>query len=376
MGDSGSPLPKPARPARRWRFGLKRRAGASTPDAPSGHAVIRAIAYGPDGIESKDLGSAEEVAGWRGKSAVTWIDIDSNGDTAAVQRIGEVFGMHPLVIEDVLSREQRSKVEPYDEHHLIVVRMFERGEGPDADLSTEQMSVVVGRDWVVSFQERVGDCLDPVRERLRTGRGRIRKAGADFLAYAILDAVVDHYFPLLESYGERLDELEEEVLERPSSSTPARIHGTKRELLVLRRSLWPLREAIRALSREESQLVAPETRIWLRDCHDHVVQLLDIVETFRDTTSGLTDLYVSAASHRLNEVMKVLTVIATIFIPLTFLAGIWGMNFDPDTSPWNMPELRWAFGYPTALGLMTLTALALVVYFYRKGWLGASRRIR
>jgi magnesium transporter len=272
-------------------------------------------------------------------------------------------------MEDVVNVHQRAKVEEYDGHLFLVVRVLLEGE---KSLVTEQVSLFLGGGVLVTFQEHRDDPFDPVRERLRKGKGRIRAAGADYLAYALLDTVVDSYFPLLESLGDRLQVLEDEILDSPGKSTVAGIYQAKRDLLLMRRSIWPLREAISALLRGESDHVSPDTLIYLRDCYDHVVMVLDMVESYRDMTSGLMDFYLSSVSNRMNDVMRVLTVIATIFIPLTFVAGIYGMNFNPEASPYNMPELSWRWGYPAFWGVMVSVAVGMLIFFRRKGWLGGG----
>jgi magnesium transporter len=239
----------------------------------------------------------------------------------------------------------------------------------DGEIQSEQLSLYLGPRFLLSFQEIPGDCLDPVRSRLRQG-GALRERGSDFLAYAILDAVIDGYFPVLEHCGDRLESLEEEVLAHPSPAAVRRVHEVRRELLLLRRAVWPLREAVNALLRDPHPRLGEETRLFLRDCYDHTVQILDLVETYRELASGLTDVYLSSIGQRTNETMRLLTVISTIFIPLTFLAGVWGMNFDTASSPWNMPELLWRWGYPAALAFMLAIALLMLWAFRRRGWLG------
>jgi len=233
---------------------------------------------------------------------------------------------------------------------------------------------VLGPDYVLTFQERPGkDCIEPVRDRIRGNRGRIRGARADYLAYRLIDAVVDGYFPVLERYGELLEDLEEEVTVSVDRSLTSRIHQVKSDLLMIRRALWPHREAINTLVRDGCKLIDDETRIYLRDCYDHSVQLIDMVETYRELGADLRDLYLSSISNRMNEIMKVLTVISTIFIPLTFIVGIYGMNFNTEKSPWNMPELNWYYGYPLCWAVMAMVTAAMVAFFARKGWLGALR---
>ena len=256
---------------------------------------------------------------------------------------------------------QRPKLEVYGQHAYIVARMTR----VDA-LDTEQLSIFLGEGFLITFQEEPGDCFDAVRERLHSGRTRIRSSGADYLCYALLDAVIDAYFPVLERFGDRLDESELQIMARADSSMVASLHEIRRELMGLRRAIWPLREVVNALMRDDHAWVKEETRLFLRDAYDHTVQIIDVVETHRELAAGLMDMYLSILSHRMNEVMKVLTIIATIFIPLTFVAGIYGMNFD------SMPELHWAWGYPAALAVMAVTAVALVMFFRRRGWIGKS----
>jgi magnesium transporter len=329
---------------------------------------VSLLCFGPDQFEEHQLGDIETLAGLLGHHPLTWVDIDGLGDEDRLARLGQVLGLHPLALEDAVGSNQRPKVELYGEHCFMVVHMASIAERVDM----EQLSIFFRPGLVVTLQNgHPGDSLEPVRKRLRQGRGRIRMAGADFLAYSLVDAVVDAYFPVLEEFGERLEVLEREVVEGSVGRSAAqRIYAAKHDLLTLRRGIWPLRDAIGALLREDSPQLGQETRLYLRDCHDHAVQLMDIVDTYREVASNLMDIHLSSMSHRMNEVMKVLTVIATIFIPLTFIAGVYGMNFDTTRSPWNMPELEWRFGYPWALGLMLLTAVGLVLYFKRQGWLG------
>jgi magnesium transporter len=271
-------------------------------------------------------------------------------------------------LEDVVNLHQRAKVEDYGDTLFIVGRSVTL----DERLETEQVSLFLGKNFVVSFQERPGLCLDPIRQRILQDQGRVRQAGPDYLAYAILDAIVDSYFPVLDQYVERLETLDAQVSNHHPRETMGRIHEMRGELLLLRRAIWPHREALNTLARDPHLLVSDETRVYARDCLDHIVAIVDLTETYREMCSDLRDYFLTVVSARLNEIMKVLTVIATIFMPLTFIAGVYGMNFATDASPWNMPELRWYCGYPFALGLMALTALATIVYFWRKRWLGPS----
>ncbi len=320
--------------------------------------------------QERRIQEPNELAALDLSRGTTWLNVDGLGDAELIERIGAQFGLHRLALEDVVGTHQRAKVESYEDHLYVVLKMVHVHEGLDA----EQVSVFLGPRFVLSFQERKGDCLELVRDRLRKGKGRLRAAGADYLVHAILDAIVDHYFPVLEALGEKLELLEDEVLRDPNPSVVPQIHAVRRELLGLRRAAWPLREAMGSLYRDESPLITAPTRPYLRDCYDHTVQLIDVIETYRELTSGLLEIYLSSLGQKNNEVMKVLTIIATIFIPLSFIAGVYGMNFNPTRSPWNMPELEWTFGYPFALLLMLVVALGLVGFFVRKGWLGEARR--
>jgi magnesium transporter len=324
--------------------------------------VISAIAYGPDECHELHPQDPSELKDVLGKRPVVWVNVDGLGDTELISKIGELFNVHRLALEDVVNAYQRAKVEPYEAHLFAVARMVHGGER----LETEQVSFFVGEDYVLTFQERSGDCFDLVRQRIRSGRGRIRRAGASYLAYALLDALIDGYFPVLETYGERIEALEGEVLKEPGPEVVGRIHAVKRDLLVLRRAIWPHREMANALLRDDSPFITDETRVYLRDCYDHLVQLLDIVETYRELASGLLDVYLSSLSNRMNEIMKVLTIFAAIFIPLTFLAGLYGMNFE-----W-MPELHFKWAYPAALGVMAALAVVMLVFFRSKGWIGSA----
>jgi len=360
---------------RRWRRPKHRRLDRVPPgtvpgsiivDSDALHPVIRVIAYGPDDYVESEQVDPSQIKEYVGKWPVTWVNVDGLGDPDVMQLVGEIFDIHPLVLEDVAHVTQRPKAEGYDKYQFVVTRMAFAGE----TLETEQVSMFFGDGFVVTFQERPGDCFEPVRERIRNGRGKVRSAGADYLAYSLLDAVVDNYFPVLERYSERFEALEDKILEKSDVETVGEIHDVKRELIRLRRAVWPLREAINSLTRETSALITDDTKLYLRDCYDHAVQVIDIVESHREIASGLMDLYMSSVSNRMNEVMKVLTVIATIFIPLTFVAGIYGMNFNPEASRWNMPELNWPFGYIGCLGVMGIAAAWLAVFFRRRGWMG------
>ena len=321
---------------------------------------ITVIAYTHDAItetEGKTLEEALDAAG----PGVRWINVDG-ADAGILQRLGAHFKLHPLALEDVLSGPQRPKVERYPDHYFIILRMLRCLTPGVPEIDDEQVSIFYGRDWVITVQERPGgDVFEPVRDAIRQARGRVRETGADYLAYLLLDAVVDGLFPVLEAVSDRVETLESETLEAAPRALQALQH-TRRTVLSLRRAIWPTREAIGVLQREDSPLIATETRMFLRDSHDHAVQALELVEALRETLAGMIDVFLSVQNQRLNEVMKVLTVMATLFIPLTFIASIYGMNFE------SMPELHWRYGYAWALGLMAATAGALMLFFRRKGW--------
>ena len=340
--------------------------GTILPDPKSPRPVIRVLAYDEARCTEKRIDRVEQISALLPEWPVVWINVDGLGDAATIEKLGKMFNLHRLTLEDVVNVHQRAKVEQYDDYLFIVGRMALVHDGK---LATEQVAMFLGKNWVLTFQERAGDCFDPVRERIRKQRGRIRSAVTDYLTYALLDAVVDSYFPVLELYGEKLAALEDEVMAHADRETVRQIHEVRGDLLVLRRGIWPHREALAALARDENPLISAETRVYLRDCYDHTIQIIDLLEGDRELCSDLRDYYLSTISNRMNEVMKVLTIIATIFIPLSFIAGVYGMNFDPAASRWNMPELKWAFGYPFALGLMAAVAGALLIYFWRKGWL-------
>ena len=303
--------------------------------------------------------------------AICWLDIEGH-DVSLIGELGRRLEIHPLALEDVVNVGQRPKVEDYANSLFIVVDLV-RVDG-NGELCREQVSLVLQDRLLLSVREggtnpADGDLLEPVRTRLRAGKGRIRTSGADYLSYAIVDTVVDHFFPVLESLGERIEDIEDSLLEDPTRDDLNALHQLKRELLLLRRSAWPLRDALSSLLRLDSPLVHRETHVFLRDVADHVAVVIDVVETYREMVSSLVDLYLSAVSNRMNEVMKVLTIIATIFIPLSFIAGLYGMNFDTSASPFNMPELHWYLGYPMALLIMSAVAGGLVLFFRRKGWM-------
>jgi len=368
----------PSKHKKRKSKAFRRRTPPGTPpgtlvtDPSAPRSVVTVLAYSPQDFVEQSVSDPQQIRDFVGKWPVAWVNVEGVGDAGTVTKLGDFFGLHRLALEDVLHTHQRPKVEQYGDHLFIVTRMV----WSDEQLETEQLSLFLGKNFILTFQEGVpGDCLGLVRERIRKKGGRIHEAGPDYLAYALLDAVVDAYFPILEQYGERLEDLEDEIVRKPLPDTIARIHAIKRDLLTLRRAVWPQRETLGTLLREETPRISSETRIYLRDCYDHVTQIIDLVETYRELGADLTDIYLSSVSNRTNEIMRVLTVIATIFIPLTFIAGIYGMNFNTEISPWNMPELNWSWGYPLSLLLMLSVAVGQLLFFYRRGWLGSPKTI-
>ncbi|MCC6659758.1 MAG: magnesium/cobalt transporter CorA [Phycisphaerales bacterium] len=343
--------------------------------------ALRVMQYGPEDFVERKLEGPDDLArvltapeGGGTPHAVTWIDVDGLGNVDVVARIGELLGLHRLSVSDIVHVSQRPKAEDYGTYLFVVLRMPDPGTEDAGD--TEQVSLCLGRNFVVTFQEqqRPGDCFEPVRKRLRESVGKIRAAGPDGLAYALIDAVVDAYFPAVERVGDRLDVLEDEVLERIGPTTLRRIHGVRRDLINLRRSVWPMRDAIGTLLRDHSNLIGDSVRVYLRDCHDHAVQIMDLIETHRDIDASIMDAYLSGVSQRLNEIIKVLTVITTVFIPLTFIVGVYGMNFHTEAGPYNMPELDWRYGYPAVWAFMIALAAWMLVVFWRKGWIGSGHR--
>jgi len=311
--------------------------------------------------ERADVRDVSVLWGLCDSPTASWVNVDGLHDTALIERIGERFGIHPLVLEDIAHVGQRPKLEEYDEYLYVVLYQLE-WHGDEEMVVEEQISLVIGSNYVFSFQERPGDDFDPIRERLRTGKGKLRERGSDHLAYALIDATVDNYFTILHRIGSATEQAELELLEEPGQDTMRKLQQIKREMLVVRRAIWPLRDVLATLMRTESALITEDTRVYLRDVHDHAVQVLESVETLRDVVGGMIDLYLSQVALRTNEAMKVLTVMASIFIPLTFIVGVYGMNFD------FMPELHTRWGYPAVWAFMISTAVGLLLWFKKRGW--------
>lgn len=340
------------------------RPGVVVADPESPKPIINVIQYDARTFSEENEVSVGDVAASADLEMVTWVNVNGLGDAATIESIGKHFGLHGLVLEDIVNVHQRAKVEEFDDHLFIVARMVSL----DGHLRTEQISMILGADFVLTFQEHVGDCLDPVRRRLRKAAGRMRSVGADYLAYAILDAIVDGYFPVLDQFGEQLDRMEERLDTQKSRHVVARIHRLRSELYVLRKAIWPHREMFNALLRDVETRFEKETRVYLRDCYDHTIQIIDVVETSREIASDIRDFHFTQVSMKQNEIMKVLTIVSSVFIPLSFVAGLYGMNFDSEVSEFNMPELHWVYGYPMALGAMATIALGMLFFFWRLGW--------
>jgi len=323
---------------------------------------ITLIDYDQTNYEERVIENIEESFPFKETSTVTWINIDGLHNIDIIEKIGGHFGLHSLVQEDIVHTGQRPKFENLDEHVFVILNMFHYREEKD-DVDAEQVSIILGSTFVISFQEEEGDTFDFVRDRIRNNRGRIRRMGADYLAYVLIDSIVDNYFAILEKYGEKIEALEEELTTDPSIETLNTIHRLKKEIMLLRRSVWPLREVIGGLQREESSLIGNAIMVFIRDLYDHTIQVIDSIDTLQEILSGLQDLYLSSVSNKMNEVMKVLTIFAAIFIPLTFMAGIYGMNFE------FMPELKLRWAYPALWVAMITVALGLLIFFKRRRWL-------
>ena len=324
--------------------------------------VISLCAYNSEELIEKELQTVEECLAFKDKPGMNlWVNVDGLDRIEVIEKLGSYFKIHPLTLEDVLNTGQRPKMEDYDSYIYTVLKMILLDEERE-EIIIDQVSIILGSNYILSFQEREGDVFDPLRERLKNPASRLRKNGVDHLAYSLIDAIVDNYFLILEHFGEEIEDLEEKLIENPMPETMRMIQKHKRDMILLRRSVWPLRELINSLQRVESGLIKGTTQIYLRDIYDHTIQVIDSIEAFRDILSSMVDVYLSSLSNKMNDIMKVLTIIATIFIPLTFVAGVYGMNFD------YMPELRWRWGYPVIMLSMALIGTIMFLYFKKRRW--------
>ncbi|MGV8161823.1 MAG: magnesium/cobalt transporter CorA [Candidatus Nanoarchaeia archaeon] len=323
---------------------------------------IRVIDYSEDSYEQNEVQDVRDILKYKKTNSVTWINFDGVHNPQLIEAVGKEFCLHPLVMEDILNTDQRSKIDDYEDYIYIVARMFYNIRGIE-EIHSEQISIIIGKNFVLSFQETEGDIFDILRDRLKLNKGKVRKLGSDYLGYSLLDLLVDNYFSIMEKMGEDLETIEDALAEEPDPSTLQRIHNIKQRMIFLRKSVWPLREAISKFQRLENPLITPETRIYLRDVYDHTIQVIDTIESYRDTTSSMIDIYLSSISYKMNEIMKVLTIISTIFIPLTFIAGVYGMNFE------FMPEITWKYGYFVILGFMAIVGVTMLYYFKKRKWI-------
>lgn len=323
---------------------------------------ISLMNYDQDRLVEKELNCIEDSFVYKDTPPVSWINIDGLHEINLIEKIGSHFSIHPLVLEDIVNTGQRPKVEDFDDYIYLVLKMLKFDEKTN-HIASEQVSFILSSHYLISFQEAEGDVFNFVRERVRKGRGRIRKSGPDYLAYALIDAVVDHYFSILEKGGEKIEQLEEKVQSDPAMDILQNIHDLKREIIYFRKQVWPVREVLSTLHKTESDLVQDANKVFISDVYDHTIQVIDTIESFRDIISGMMDLYLSTVSNRMNEVMKVLTIMATIFIPLTFVAGIYGMNFK------FMPELEWKWSYPVLWACLIVIFFGMLIYFKNKKWL-------
>ena len=322
---------------------------------------ITVFSYDARHFQEQQVAKAEEIP-TAPAPCVTWVDVGGVHKIEVLETFGKMFGLHSLLLEDIANTDQRPKLDDYGGYGYVVLKMLYEGKRP-GDVIVEQVSLVYGNTFLLSFQENGGDVFQAVKERLRSGKGRLRHAGSDYLLYALIDSIVDRYFVVLEAVGERIEALQDIVVSSPEPETLREIHALKRQLLFLRRSVWPLRDVMNNLSRSEGRFLQDSTKVFFRDVYDHVVQIVDTIESLREMVSSMLEIYLSSVSYRLNAVMKVLTIITTIFMPLSFIASIYGMNFE------HMPELKSNWGYPVVLALMGLTGIAMLAFFKRKNWL-------
>ncbi len=331
-------------------------------DKPDATTKITLFDYVDGHLTEREIIQTDECAPYKDSDTVTWINVDGIQNIGVVEKIGKQYDLHPLVMEDILNTDQRPKVEDHDRYLYVVLKMLSYNEA-EQEIAIEQLSLVLGEKFVLSFQDKPGDVLDPLRDRIRQAKGRIRKLGADYLLYAIMDEVVDHYFTVMEKLGEKIEQIEDIVAVRPRQDTLQQIHRLKREIIVLRKAVWPLRELINSLRHDETPLLKETTSIYFRDLHDHIAQIIDGIEAYRDMLSSMLDVYLSIMSNRTNGVMKVMALFSAIFMPLTVITGIFGMNFK------DFPELEWKYGFQGTVTLMVVLAIGMVLFFRRKNWL-------
>ena len=323
---------------------------------------ITIVDYNEEQFQEKEVKTVKECCPYKEKPTITWINIDGVHEVKIIEELGKIYNFHPLILEDIVDTDQRPKIKDFGDYIFIILKMHYYDK-ENNEIKIEQVSLILGKNWVISFQEREGDVFDSIRERIRNNIGRIRKARADYLIYALMDAIIDNYFTILEKLGEETEDLEAKVIKDPVPANLQIIYKLKSELIFLRKSVWPLREVISILEKGESVLIDKSTNIYLRDIYGHTIQVMDTVETLRDVISGTLDVYLSSVSNKMNEIMKVLTIIATIFIPLTFIAGVYGMNFQ------YMPELKWVWAYPLILSVMLIIGIVMVIFFKRRKWM-------
>lgn len=328
---------------------------------------ISVLDYDQTFAAQKELTSVSECRSLLSSESITWINIDGLHDIEIISQLGTMFTIHPLTIEDILNTQQRAKIDIFDDHIYVVAKMLTR-VAAGGEIETEQISMVVGENYVLTFQEKQGDIFDCVRKRIMEGKGRIRQCRSDYLMYSLIDTIIDGYFFVLEGVDEQIERLDDGVFSSPSPEVLNQIHSLKRETAYLRKSIWPLREVVLSLTRQDSPLIFDSTVIYLNDLYDHSIQVIESIDTSREILSSTLEVYLSTVSNKMNEVMKVLTVFAVIFIPLTFISSIYGMNFNTEKSPFNMPELNWYFGYPFAIGMMLVITITMLLYFKRKKW--------
>jgi magnesium transporter len=335
---------------------------AIPPDSPP--PKITVVQYDAEAVDRQEVDDPSRLGELARSDRITWVDVQGLGDEAVLRAIGDAFGLHPVALENAVNVPQRAKTELYENHQLVIARTPLIGE--DNLVRAPQVCFILGERYLLTFQERYFGFFDPVRERLQAGIGPMRREGPDYLAYAMVDAMVDRYYPVAQALSDKLEELEDIVVENPHPEVLGRIHALRRQLVVLRRVGWPQREAINAMLRDQTPFFSDRVKVYLRDTHDHIAQIVELVDSSREMASDLADAYISNVSHRTNEIMKVLTLMASIFIPLTFVAGIYGMNFE------NMPELSARRGYFVVLAVMITIAVGMTLYFRRRGWIGAS----